>query len=141
MSEQVVIIGAGHAGGSAAAHLRQYGFEGVITVIGEEPVAPYQRPPLSKAWLKGEADSDSLLLRPESFYAEQSITLRLSTLVEAIDRKARAVVLKGGERVAYDKLILATGAAPRLLHVPGANLRRVLYLRTTADAEALKAVL
>ena len=75
----VVIVGGGHAGGSAAAFLRQYGYEGPITVIGEEPIAPYQRPPLSKAWLKGEADAETLALRPDSFYAEQAIDLRLST--------------------------------------------------------------
>ncbi|RYF98579.1 MAG: ferredoxin reductase, partial [Caulobacteraceae bacterium] len=70
MAERVLIVGAGHAGGSVAAFLRQYGYEGEIVLTGEEPYAPYQRPPLSKAWLKGEADSESLLLRPESFYAE-----------------------------------------------------------------------
>ena len=89
MSQSVVIIGAGHAGGTAAALLRQYGFEGPITLIGEEPIAPYQRPPLSKAWLKGEADADSLALKPVSFYPEANIDLRLSTTATAIDRVQR----------------------------------------------------
>src|ERR1700726_55484 len=95
--ERAVIVGAGHAGGSAAAFLRQYGYEGPITVIGEEPIAPYQRPPLSKAWLKGEADADSLMLRPESFYAEKDITVRLSTKAVSLQRSARTVTLETGE--------------------------------------------
>ena len=83
MSEPIVIVGAGHAGGSAAALLRQYGFEGPIVLAGEEPLAPYQRPPLSKAWLKGEADGESLLLRPFEFYAEHNIELRLGAVATA----------------------------------------------------------
>jgi 3-phenylpropionate/trans-cinnamate dioxygenase ferredoxin reductase component len=90
MSERVVIVGAGHAGGTAAALLRQYGFEGTITVVGDETLAPYQRPPLSKAWLKGEVDGEALLLKPVSFYAEHQIDLRLGVRAERIDRGARA---------------------------------------------------
>ncbi|HTK36014.1 MAG TPA: FAD-dependent oxidoreductase [Caulobacteraceae bacterium] len=133
----VVIVGAGHAGGSAAAFLRQYGYAGAITVFGEEPLAPYQRPPLSKAWLKGEADADDLALRPDSFYAEERITLRLDSRIEALDRWNKQVCL-GGERVGYDRLILATGARPRKLPLPGAELEGVLALRSVADAEVLK---
>src|SRR5580704_9773100 len=106
----VVILGAGHAGGTAAALLRQYGFEGPITLVGEEPIAPYQRPPLSKAWLKGEADADSLALKPLEFYAERNIDFRASTRATAINRGARTVALSDGSEVAYDALILATGA-------------------------------
>ena len=138
---RVVIIGAGHAGGSAAAFLRQYGWSGSITVIGEEPLAPYQRPPLSKAWLKGEADAEDLALRPDSFYAEEHIDLRLDTRAEAFDRWNRQVCLPGGERIPYDRLILATGARPRRLPLPGADLEGVLCLRSAADAEALKRAL
>jgi len=137
----VVIVGGGHAGGSAAAFLRQYGYEGPITVIGEEPIAPYQRPPLSKAWLKGEADADSLMLRPESFYAEKDITLRLSTKAVSLQRSAQTVTLEGGETVAYEVLILATGARARRLHLPGADLDGVQVLRSAADAEVLKLAL
>src|SRR5580700_9856165 len=137
----VVIIGAGHAGGTAAALLRQYGYEGAITVVGEEPIAPYQRPPLSKAWLKGEADADSLMLRPESFYAEKDITLRLSTKAVSLQRSAQTVTLEGGETVAYEVLILATGARARRLHLPGADLDGVQVLRSAADAEVLKLAL
>lgn len=138
---RVVIVGAGHAGGVAAALLRQYGHQGPIALIGEEPIAPYQRPPLSKAWLKGEADADSLALKPAEFYAEQGVDFRPGVRVVEIARSAREVRLEGGEALAYDALILATGARPIPLAVPGADLEGVLFLRTAADAEALKAAL
>jgi 3-phenylpropionate/trans-cinnamate dioxygenase ferredoxin reductase subunit len=137
----VVIIGAGHAGGTIAALLRQYGYAGGITLIGDEPIAPYQRPPLSKAWLKGEADADALMLKPESFYAEHDIDLRLNTRVSAIDRAAKTVRLSDGETVPYDAAVLATGARARRLSIPGVELANVLELRSAADAERLKAVL
>src|SRR5947199_10634056 len=89
LAAHVVILGAGHAGGTAAALLRQYGHEGPITLIGEEPIAPYQRPPLSKAWLKGEADADSLALKPVEFYAEHGIDFRPSTVALALNRGAK----------------------------------------------------
>ena len=138
---KVVIVGAGHAGGTAAALLRQYGFTGPIALLGEEPIPPYQRPPLSKAWLKGEADEDSLALKPLEFYAEQSIDLRMGVSVASISRSPKTVTLKGGESLAYDVLILATGARPRRLDIPGASLAGVCELRTAADAEGLKAAL
>jgi 3-phenylpropionate/trans-cinnamate dioxygenase ferredoxin reductase subunit len=140
-NSRVVLIGAGHGAGMAAANLRQYGFSGPITLIGEEPIAPYQRPPLSKAWLKGEADEDALTLKPESFYAEHGIDLRLGVRAEAIDRAAGRVRLSQGEDLAYDTLILATGARPRRLDIPGADLEGVRVLRSAADAEGLKAEL
>src|SRR6185437_7631047 len=138
---RIVIVGAGHAGGSAAALLRQYGWKGPITLVGEEPVAPYQRPPLSKAWLKGEADAASLALRPDSFYPTNNIALRLATSAVGIDRAAQAVALSSGETLAYDHLILALGARPRRLSLPGLSLTGVLELRTVADADQLKAAL
>src|SRR5580658_2351641 len=137
----VVIVGAGHAGGVAAATLRQMGYADPITVVGDEPIAPYQRPPLSKAWLKGEADAGALELRPSSFYAEQHIELILGVKVSAIDRAAKTVTLPGGKTLAYDKLILATGSRARPLPIPGADLKGVLFLRSAADAELLKAAL
>lgn len=136
--ERVVIAGAGHAGGTVAATLRQYGFEGSIVLIGEEPIPPYQRPPLSKAWLKGEADAESLMLRPESWYAEGAVDLRLSSRVAGIDRTARAVTLGDGAVVGYDHLVLATGAKARRLPVPGADADHVGVLRSAADADWLK---
>ncbi|WP_269714999.1 NAD(P)/FAD-dependent oxidoreductase [Caulobacter sp. NIBR2454] len=138
---RVVIVGAGHAGGSAAAFLRQYGFEGPIYLVGEEPLLPYQRPPLSKAWLKGEADADSLALKPDSWYAEADVALRLGGVAVEINRGARAVTLASGESLSYDFLILATGARPRMLPIEGADLAGVLALRTAADAETLKGAL
>src|SRR5579871_3993672 len=93
LSAHVVILGAGHAGGTAAALLRQYGHEGPITLVGEEPVPPYQRPPLSKAWLKGEAGQSALELRPPSFYSQNDIDLRLQTTVESIERSSQTVRL------------------------------------------------
>jgi len=138
---RIVILGAGHAGGTAAALLRQYGHEGSIALIGDEPVAPYQRPPLSKAWLKGETDADSLALKPAEFYAEAGIDFRPGVSGVSLDRKAKTLRLSTGEDLAYDTLILATGARPIRLSTPGANLGGVLVLRTAADAEAVKAEL
>src|SRR5512146_1325836 len=103
----VVILGAGHAGGTCAALLRQYGHAGPITMVGEEPIPPYQRPPLSKAWLKGEADADSLALKPLEFYAEQKIDFRPNTTAVKLDRATRTVGLSDGSSVTYDVLVLA----------------------------------
>jgi 3-phenylpropionate/trans-cinnamate dioxygenase ferredoxin reductase subunit len=141
VSERVVIVGAGHAGGSAAALLRQYGWQGPITLIGAEPVLPYQRPPLSKAWLKGEGNLADLLLRPAAFYPSGHIDLRVSCHVTAVDRAARTVRLASGEYLAYDHLILATGSHARSLPVPGHNLPGIVELRTLADADRLRALL
>jgi 3-phenylpropionate/trans-cinnamate dioxygenase ferredoxin reductase subunit len=140
-SRHIVIAGAGHAGGSAAAMLRQLGWQGSITLIGEEPIPPYQRPPLSKAWLKGEATAESLALRPASFYPDATIDLRLDTRVTAIDREAKTVTLSDGGTLPYDYLILALGARARRLALPGAGLEGVLELRSAADADRLKAAL
>lgn len=137
----IVIAGAGHAGGSAAAFLRQYGWKAPITLVGEEALLPYQRPPLSKAWLKREATADNLALRPGRFYTQQAITTRLGTRVTAIDRAACRLALDDGTTLPYDRLILATGASPRRLGLPGEALSGVLALRSAADADALAAVL
>ncbi len=137
----VVIVGAGHAGGSTAAFLRQFGFGGAITLVGDEPLAPYQRPPLSKAWLKGEAGADELLLKPERWYGENGVDLRLSSPVAALDLAGRGVELADGHRIGWERLVIATGARARALSVPGADLYGVLALRDAADAEALKTTL
>jgi 3-phenylpropionate/trans-cinnamate dioxygenase ferredoxin reductase subunit len=136
---RVVILGAGHAGGSAAAALRHFGHTGPIALVGEEPLLPYQRPPLSKAWLKGEAGEDELQLRPPSFYAENDIAVRLGITASRIDRQAKRVALSDGEVLPYDALIIATGARARRLDLPGGEMARTLELRTVADAEMLKA--
>lgn len=138
---RVVIAGAGHAGGSAAALLRQMGWTGQIVLIGQEPLPPYQRPPLSKAWLKGEANAESLALRPAAFYASAGIDIRLGCTVTAIDRDAMTVALSDGETLAYQHLILALGARPRRIPLPGLDLPGVLELRTAADADLLKEAL
>jgi 3-phenylpropionate/trans-cinnamate dioxygenase ferredoxin reductase subunit len=138
---KVLIIGAGHAGGTAAALLRQYGHADEIVLAGEERAPPYQRPPLSKAWLKGETDLDGLLLRPESFYAEHGIELRLGVTATAIDAGAKTVTFADSAVETYDALILATGSTARKLAIPGADRPELLELRSLADAERLKAAL
>ena len=140
-SRHIVIAGAGHAGGSAAAMLRQLGWQGAITLVGEEPIPPYQRPPLSKAWLKGEATAESLALRPAAFYPDARVGLRLATQVSAIDRATKTVTLSDGGTLGYDVLILALGARARRLVLPGVDLDGVLELRSAADADRLKAAL
>lgn len=135
---KVLIIGAGHAGGTAAAMLRQYGYAGEIVLAGAEAAAPYQRPPLSKAWLKGEADLDSLLLRPLSFYEEQAIDFRPSSLATTVDRVAGTVSFNDGGVETYDVLVLATGSRARKLAIPGADRPDLIELRTLQDAERLK---
>ena len=137
----VVIIGAGHAGGSVAALLRQYGWQGPITLIGAEPKPPYQRPPLSKAWLKGQGALADLLLRPGSFYSSNHIDLRLGSEVTHIDRARRELRFDTNDVIAYDRLVLATGARARRLPVPGQSLAGVAVLRTVADADAIRPLL
>jgi 3-phenylpropionate/trans-cinnamate dioxygenase ferredoxin reductase component len=134
-----VIVGAGLAGAKAAETLRAEGFDGRLLLLGEEPERPYERPPLSKAYLRGEADRDSLHVHPEGFYAAHHIELRPSTPVRSIDPAARRVELASGERIGYQRLLLATGAAPRRLPLPGADLAGVHYLRTRSDADLLAA--
>ena len=136
---RVIIIGAGQAGGETAQRLRQGGFEGEITLIGEEPAAPYQRPPLSKAYLKGEYDIDRLMLRPASVYAEERIALLTKTRGVWIDRANRKVRVEGGRELPYDALVLATGAKPRKLPLVGADLDGVYLFRTAADVDAVRA--
>lgn len=135
---RIVIVGAGHAGGSAAAFLRQFGWKGPITLIGEEPFLPYQRPPLSKTWLKEELDAASVALRPIGVYRANNIELLLGVTATAIDRDRSTIALSTGENLGYDELILATGARPRVLGVPGHDLGGVLDLRGIADADRIK---
>jgi 3-phenylpropionate/trans-cinnamate dioxygenase ferredoxin reductase subunit len=133
----VLIVGAGHAGFQLAASLRQHGFGGRIGLINDEAHLPYQRPPLSKAYLKGEGRPDSLTFRPEKFYRDQNIELIADRAV-AIDRAARRLSLASGAALDYGHLVLASGARNRLLDIPNANLKDVLYLRTLDESEALR---
>lgn len=133
----IVVIGAGQAGSSLVAKLRNGGFDGQITLIGEEPAPPYQRPPLSKAYLLGDMALERLYLRPESFYAENAIDLRLGTTVQAIDPAARMVTANGTE-IAYDMLALTTGSVPRRLPAAiGGALDGVHVVRTLSDVDAM----
>jgi 3-phenylpropionate/trans-cinnamate dioxygenase ferredoxin reductase subunit len=140
-TETAVIVGAGVAGGRAAETLRAEGFAGRIVLIGAEPERPYERPPLSKGFLSGTVVDDDFFLRPAAFYAEQGIELRLGTRATALDPEARRVELASGERLAYDLLLIATGAAPRSLPVEGADLDGVYLLRTVADARRIRTML
>ena len=136
---RIVIVGGGHAGGQAAARLRQNGYEGEVLLIGEEPFPPYQRPPLSKQYLAGEMPVERVFLRPEAFYADKSIDLRLGTRVARIDRAEKQVTLASGEAISYEKLLLATGGRARTLSLPGADHRAVHYLRGISDVDAIRA--
>lgn len=133
----IVVIGAGQAGASLVARLRKDGFDGQITLIGAETVPPYQRPPLSKAYLLGEMEQERLYLRPESFYAEQGITLKLGARVSAIDPAAKTVALDG-ETLTYDQLALTTGSDPRRLpSAIGGDLEGVFTVRSLSDVDAM----
>jgi 3-phenylpropionate/trans-cinnamate dioxygenase ferredoxin reductase component len=133
----IVVIGGGQAGASLVARLRAEGFDGDITILCEEPVPPYQRPPLSKAYLLGDMAEARLYLRPESFYADHGINLRLGTRAEGIDTDAKTVTA-GGEALRYDQLALATGSIPRRLPAAiGGALQGVYTVRTLADVDAM----
>ena len=134
----MVIIGCGQAGGQAAASLRQEKYEGPITMIGQEPYIPYQRPPLSKQYLSGEQEKEKLSLRQESFYSEKEINLKLETSVLSLDPHKKELQLENGETLTYDKLLVATGGRPRKLEVDGHTLKGIHYLRNIDDVDAIK---
>ena len=133
----ILIIGAGHAAGQAAASLRQEGYDGAITIVGDEPYIPYQRPPLSKQYLSGEQGIERVYLRPEKFYADKDVDVRTNTRVEAIDPSAKNATIDG-KTLAWDELIIATGSRPRILNIPGSDLAGIHYLRTIADVDAIR---
>ena len=137
--ETIVIVGAGLAGAKAAETLRDEGFGGRIVLFGDEPVRPYERPPLSKAYLRGEAGFDDAAVHDADFYGSRDIELRTSTAVTAVEPAGSEVVLADGARVPYERLLLATGAAPRTLPVPGVDLPGVHTLRTVSDADTIRA--
>ncbi len=133
---RIVIVGAGHGGATAAVELKARGYEGEVLLLSDEPVAPYERPPLSKAWLTSEEGKPSLY--DEETLAGRGVTFRAGARAERLDREEKAVILSGGERIGYGKLILATGSLARRLSLPGAELGGVHTLRTAGDAEALR---
>ena len=144
MNDPIIIVGAGQAGQKAAETLRQKGYAGGLIMIGDEPCLPYQRPPLSKAYLKGEMEEDRLALRPEAWFETASIDFRKGVRVAAIDAEAHKVTLEDGDALSYSKLLIATGTRARKLPIEGAHLPGVFTLRTMADIapirEALKTV-
>ena len=134
----IVIVGAGQAGASLAAKLRGLGHTGAVTLIGEEPQPPYQRPPLSKGYLLGEMELERLFLRTAAFWEEHDVTLRLGTRAEALDTAARTLRLAGGETLSYDQLALTTGSRPRRLPAGiGGDLENVFTVRTLADVDRM----
>ncbi|MBB4301251.1 3-phenylpropionate/trans-cinnamate dioxygenase ferredoxin reductase subunit [Rhodobium orientis] len=137
----VVIIGAGQGGYQTAESLRQEGYEGTITLIGAEPHLPYQRPPLSKAYLLGDSDAERVKFRTEAYYEERRIDLRTSTTATSVDRDAKTVTLADGSALAYDHLVIATGARIRELPVEGADLAGVCYMKTLNDADHIGALM
>lgn len=141
LAHGTLIIGAGQAGYQCAESLRQEGYSAPITLIGDEPSLPYQRPPLSKAYLLGDLDAERLLFRTPAYYAEQGIATRLATRVTGIDRAARTVQTETGEALGYDRLVIATGARVRPLPVPGADLAGIFYLRDLADVDRIEKAL
>lgn len=138
---EIVIVGAGQAGVQAAEALRSGGFAGAVTLLGDEPHAPYHRPPLSKAWLAGEMEAAQLVMRAPEALARKQVVLRTGVAVQAIDRAAKEVLLAGGERLRYDGLVLATGASARRLPLPHADAPNAHLLRSRDDATALAASL
>ena len=137
-AERIVIVGAGQAAAQACASLRQFGYAGALTLIGDEPALPYQRPPLSKAYMKGDLAEERLYFKPQDWYDSQSIDVMRNTRVTAIDRAARTVTTDSGKSLDYDALIISTGSRPRALPVPGAELGNVFDLRDLKDVEAIR---
>jgi 3-phenylpropionate/trans-cinnamate dioxygenase ferredoxin reductase component len=134
----LIIVGGGMAGAIAAQTLREEGFDGSITLLSQEPNLPYERPPLSKDYLQGNADRDSIFVHPESWYAEHAVELSLGGAVTSLDPAARTVATTTGTQLRYDKLLLTTGSKPRRLDLPGADLDGVYYLRNVEDSERIK---
>ena len=139
MTKNCLIIGASHAAAQACVSLRQGGWDGSITVVGDEPNLPYHRPPLSKDFLSGQKDIEDILIRPASAYETANIALRLGTRIKTIDPEAKTATTDSGDIITFTKLILTTGARIRRLPVPGQDLPNVFYLRDTQDVLAIKA--
>ena len=141
MNDHLVIVGGGQAAAQAVQSLRQQSFAGAITLLSDEPYAPYQRPPLSKKYFAGELPRERLLLRPAAFYAEKGVALELGARVEEIEPATRRLRLRDGRTLAYDRLLLATGSRARALPVPGVELPGVHYFRTITDVDSILASL
>ncbi len=138
--QRIVIVGAALAGATAAAALREAGFDGSVQLIGEESQLPYHRPPLSKGYLRGQERFEDQLVHPAGYYAEQRIDVKLGARATAIDPGQKLVELEGGGRMAYDRLLVATGGRNRPLSAPGAGLDGIFQLRTVEDCDRIRAV-
>ena len=138
--ERFVIIGASLAGASAAAALREGGFDGTVELIGAEPQLPYNRPPLSKGYLRGQERFEDQLVNPADYYAQHEVNLRLGVRATSVDPQRRVVSLERGEEVPYDRLLVATGGRNRSLTTPGADLPGIFQLRTVEDCDRIRAV-
>ena len=136
---EVVVVGAGMAGAFAVQALREEGFSGRIVLVGAEPHRPYERPPLSKGYLQGSTEREKVFVHPAGWYDEHDVELRTSVEVTGLDREGQQVVLGDGSRLSYDQLVVATGAEPRRLDVPGADLDGVLLLRSLENSDAIRA--
>jgi 3-phenylpropionate/trans-cinnamate dioxygenase ferredoxin reductase subunit len=134
----IVVIGAGQAGLQTIMSLRQTGYEGAITLVGDEAFLPYQRPPLSKAYLSGNMERERLFLKPDEFFTDNNVTLKLDTSVESLDAAAKSVTLSNGETLSFEHAVIATGSRPRLLNVPGRELANIFDLRGMADIDAMQ---
>ena len=134
----MVIAGGGQAAGQAVASLRQAGYKEEITLFGAETHPPYQRPPLSKQYLSGEYGLERVYLRPEKFYSDRDVDLKLGVTVSGINPSAHTISTSTGNSMTYDKLLIATGSRPRILDVPGSDLNGIYYLRTIADVDAIR---
>ena len=134
----IVVIGAGQAGLQTIMSLRQTGYESAITLVGDEAFLPYQRPPLSKAYLSGNMERERLFLKPDEFFTDNNVTLKLDTSVESLDAAAKSVTLSNGETLSFEYAVIATGSRPRLLNVPGRELANIFDLRGMADIDAMQ---
>ncbi|WP_350333271.1 NAD(P)/FAD-dependent oxidoreductase [Coralliovum pocilloporae] len=140
MTKQLVIVGAGQAAATLVEQLHREGYDGEITVLGDETVLPYQRPPLSKDYFKGATDVDRLVLRPAAYYDDAGVTMKMGTRVASIDRESKTITTDQGEAISYDTLVLGTGARPRPLPMDGMDADNVVTVRDIADADRMKAM-
>jgi 3-phenylpropionate/trans-cinnamate dioxygenase ferredoxin reductase component len=138
MTETIVIVGAGLAGGGAAATLREEGFDGRVVLMGAEPQPPYERPPLSKEYLRGESPFEQALFQPLDFYGENDIETRFGHRVTRVDATQKVIELDNGERVPYEALLVATGGRNRRVPIPGIDLEGIYGLRTVADSDHIR---
>ena len=138
VTSDIAIIGAGQAALQTIASLKSGGFDGAITLVGDEAYLPYQRPPLSKKFLNGTFERDRLFLKPDNFYADNDINIMLETQVTELDATAKSLTCANGATISFTKAVICTGSRPRALHIPGNELENIFDHRTIADIEAMR---